>query len=641
MFLAWFGKLKVMSRFLTTPGLLWALAVLPVLAGLAFWSRRRRRNLVARLGAPGVIDGQMERPAGRWWVTVGGTLGLIALVAGAAGPHWSLGPPPPTAPGRDIVAILDLSRSMVAQDVLPSRLGKAKAALREFADAVQTRGGHRLALVAFAGQATVVCPLTHDYDHFRAKLDGLSADPPPAALRNLGPEAVSGTRIGAGLQRAVGLLLAEPQFRGAQSILLVSDGDDPAGDEEWRTGLAAAREAGVPVDVVGIGNPNAESPIPTATGHLTFQGTEARTRLQEPPLREIATRTGGIYLAVRTGPPALDAYFRDRIAPAATREAVPGTLPQPVGQQTLFFALALTFILGSLIPVSPRATARGVYRMMKPIFNRMRPAAAFTTLFLVSAISPADWLQRGNDELAAGQLEAALTAFDQAAQRTTDPGRVALNEGVALFRLGRFREAELHFRCCLADATGGRRVRALYNLGCSLLEESQGRIAGPLRGAVTSFEQALAGIRPADPLGDDLRHNLELAKRLLAMVRAAAPNQPDEPPDGPPPGSPTSPAGGPDDGNPAFGRDPGVAPTNADGQPLPKGKADAGAAQTTDKRPPGKGHLPPLPDEDALIPLTPEDAQAHLEKATERIAAERKAQLKQTTAAAATRFPEW
>jgi Ca-activated chloride channel family protein len=530
---------------------------------------------------------------------------------------------------------------MLAQDVLPSRLGKAKAALREFADAVQARGGHRLALVAFAGQAAIVCPLTHDYDHFRAKLETLSADPPPAAVRATGPDAISGTRIGAGLQRAVSLL--DPQFRGAQGILLVSDGDDPAGDEEWRAGLAAAREAGVPVDVVGIGDPNAESPIPTATGHLTFQGTEARTRLQEPPLREIAARTGGLYLPVRTGPPALDAYFRDRVAAAPTREGIAGTLPQPIGRQTLFFGIALTILVGTMIPLSPWAAAHGLFRTMRQTFSRVRrPATAAIAVVLVSATPPAEWLRRGNDELTAGQPEAALAEFGRAAEWTTDPGRVAFNEGVALFRLGRFREAELHFRRCLADATGGRRVQACYNLGCSLLQESQGRMAAPLRGAVASFEQGLVGIRPNSPLADDLRHNLELAKRLLATARATTPNQPDEPPDGPPPGQPSSPPGGPDDGNPTVGHDPSAARGSTDGRPLPKGAADSGTApQTSDKRPPGKGNLPPLPDEDALSPLTPEDAQAHLEKAAERIAAERRAQLKRTAPAVATRFREW
>jgi Ca-activated chloride channel family protein len=625
----------VLTRFFTTPALLGTLAILPVLVVLALWARRRRRTLIARIGPPGVIAGQVERPTGGWRIAFGWTLGLALLSVGAAGPHWGLGPPPPTAPGRDIVVVLDVSRSMLAQDALPSRLDKSKDSLREFADAVQARGGHRLALVAFAGQAAVICPLTNDYDHFRAKLAALSADPPPSAVRGGG---VSGTRIGAGLRRAVDLL--DPQLRAAEEIVLVSDGDDPVGDEEWRVGLAAAREAGVLVDTVGVGDPNADSPIPTDAGRLRYQGADVLTRLHEPPLREIAARTGGVFVTARTGPLDIAALFRERIASAPTREAAAGTLPQPIGRQALFFALALTFIMGTMLTASPWAAARGSWQMMKSLLNRIRrPATVVTAFALVSATPPADWLRRGNDELSRGQPAAALAEYARAAERTTDPGVVAFNEGVALFRLGRFREAEQHFRRSLADATGGRRVRALYNLGAALVQESQGRRAGPLKSAVASFEQALEIVRRDDPLADDVRHNLELAKRLLATARAANPNQPDEPPDSPEPHPPAP--------SPGTGDEPGTTqvrePTPQPGQDgKAPGKADGNKApQLSDKSPPGKGHLPPLPDEDVLSPLTPEDAAAHLERATERIAAERRARLKRTAPGPSTKFREW
>jgi Ca-activated chloride channel family protein len=633
----------MLTRFFTTPALLWSLAVLPALAVLAYVARRRKRALLARIGPPGVIAGQVERPAGRWRSAFGWTLGLALLAIGAAGPHWGLGPPPPTAPGRDIVVVVDLSRSMLARDALPSRLGKAQAALAEFADAVQSRGGHRLALVAFAGQAAVICPLTHDYNHFRAKIAALSADPPPASVREAGASAVSGTRIGSGLLRAVDLL--DPEFRRAEEIVLVSDGDDPAGDEEWRLGLAAAREAGVPINVIGIGDPNADSPIPLDSGRLTYHGAEVKTRLQELPLREIANRTGGVYLPAHTGPVGLASFFNDRIANMATRESIAGTLPQPLGRQTLFFAMALPFIMGTMFQLSLRAAVRGFANAVRYLVPKTRrPAMAITALFLASATPPADWLRRGNDSLAAGKADAALADYSHAAASTTDPGSVAFNEGVALFRLGRFREAELHFRRCLSDATGRRRVRALYNLGCAQLQESRGRMAGPLRGAVAAFEQAFASVPDDHPLADDLRHNLELAKRLLAAARTENPNQPDEPPDATPPDRPPPPSpGGPDERTPiAQSGDSGAATTGPDGKPLPKGKANDSTPRQTDRPPPpGKGQLPPLPDEDKLQPLTAEDAKEHLDKATARIAAERRSALKRTAPAPAMRFPEW
>jgi Ca-activated chloride channel family protein len=633
----------MLTRFFSAPALLAALAVLPALGLLALLARRRRRRLLVRLGLPGAVSAHVERPPGRWRAGAGWVLGLTFLALGAAGPHWGSGPPPPTAPGRDVVVVLDLSRSMLARDALPSRLGRAKEALRQFADAVQARGGHRLALVVFAAQAHVTCPLTHDYDHFRAKLAALEADPPPPPVRPDGGS-VSGTRLGAGLRRAVEV--HDPAAKGAQDILLVSDGDDPAGDDEWREGLTAARGAGVPVHVVGVGDPMQDWPIPAGEGRLQYQGQEVRTRLHEEPLRTVATRTGGAYVPARTAPPDLGDFFREQIAPKPTREAVAGTLPQPVGRQAWCFALALALIAGAVVrpPTLWQVIRMGATSMVAWTSKRWSKAALLLiALALVSATPPPDdWLRRGNDALARGQFDAALADFAQAAERTTDPGQVAFNQGVALFQLGRYREAELHFRRSLNDAAGERRPRGLYNLGCALLQESRGRRASQLRQAVGCFEQALDAVAVGDALADDLRHNLELAKRLLAQVRATSPNA-EDPPDNPLDRPPLPPPGGLDDRGPSpLGRDQ-AAMASPDGQPRPAGQADGqGNPQATDQKPPpGKGNLPPLPDEDTLTPLTPEDTRAYLDRAAERIAQERRTQLQRFAPSPSTKFPEW
>lgn len=627
---------SVMQHFMQ-PWLLVLLAVLPALAWLAAWSWHKRRTLVARLGPSSVIAAQTVRPNGRWRIALGWTAGLSLLVIAAAGPQWGKGPSA-IQPGRDVVVVLDLSKSMLAQDALPSRLGKAKEGLREFVDAVQARGGHRLALVAFAGKASVVVPLTQDYDHFRSKLAELSADPPPASVRG---EAVSGTRIGAGLRMAVGLL--DERHRGAQEIILVSDGDDPVHDDEWRLGLAAAREAGVPVDVVGVGDPDHDSPIMTANGRLKFQGREVTSRLHESMLREIASKTGGTFVAAHLGSVGLDALFRDRIEFAPTREAIANTLPQPIGRQLLFLVLALLSIVGAMVPLSLRAAARNCARNVTTVIRRIcRTAAVAVSIVLVSATPQSDWLRRGNDALSRGQPDVALVEYARAAQRTNDPGEVAFNEGVALYRLGRYRDAELHFRRALSDAQGARRVRALYNLGSALLQESQGRLKAPLRNAVEVFEQARGELRIIDPLADDIRHNLELAKRLLAGARDPNQDQPDEPPDSHrPPQSQPGGAEQPDQN--LIGRQPSASQIDPSGRPQPRGKLDGdNVRQQTDRPPPpGKGNLPPLPDEDALSPLSLEDTQAHLQRAAERIESERKAKLQSSVRPLSTNFPEW
>src|SRR5262249_39062441 len=160
----------------------------------------------------------------------------------------------------------------------PSRLERAKAALADLSRGVERRGGHRLALVVFAGRARLACPLTHDYDHFRETLDAVDTAAPDTDLEP-GPGVASGTRIGRGLAQAV--LAHDPRFQGCRDILLVSDGDDPARDGEWRQGAAEARAQGIPVHAVGVGDPDRGHRIPAGEGWLHHDGREVLTRLQD------------------------------------------------------------------------------------------------------------------------------------------------------------------------------------------------------------------------------------------------------------------------------------------------------------------------------------------------------------------------
>lgn len=338
------------------PGLLLVLAITPALAGLAVWARRARRQALARLGRPSALRALTNQP--RDWPRLRGlgwALGLGLLLVGSAGPQWGRDPEQATTPGRDLVVLLDVSRSMLAEDVFDPRGGKvvrdnrleqAKRGLAELADALQRKGGHRVGLVVFASRALVVCPLTHDYDHFREKLEDFTATYLPPALRTNGEEARSGTRLGEGLEAAVGA--HDPRLRGFQDILLISDGDDPAedADDDREAGITAARLASVPVYTVGVGNPEGEGariPLPTG-GFLTHRGAVIRTQLREEPLQAIAQRTGGIYTAARTDSPRLPEMFRDRIEPGPTREDTGEPLPVYRQRQAWFLGPALVLL---------------------------------------------------------------------------------------------------------------------------------------------------------------------------------------------------------------------------------------------------------------------------------------------------------
>jgi Ca-activated chloride channel family protein len=322
------------------PWMLWFLLALPMLAALGMWSARRRRQAVARLGDAAAIETQIASRRG--WRRLRGLcllLGLLGVGVGMAGPQWGRDWDQSAAPGRDLVVVLDCSRSMLAE--MPSRLQRARVALNDLADAVERRGGHRLALILCAGKAKLACPLTHDYDHFRSKLDGLEA---VAQERDLepGPGERSGTRLGQAL--AMAAADDDPRFQNARDILLLSDGDDPARDGEWKQGARMAAALGMRIHTVGLGDPHTASVIRLDGGVLTHDGQPVHTRLEETPLREIAEMTGGVYTSARTRTLPLGSLYLDAIRGQAQREDSDDVLPVYQQRYAWFFAPALGFL---------------------------------------------------------------------------------------------------------------------------------------------------------------------------------------------------------------------------------------------------------------------------------------------------------
>lgn len=271
---------------LADPGALWLLAAVAALAALGAVQLHRRRALLARLAGPQARRvapaAGAARPAARLGLSVTG-LALLALAL--ARPQCGTRAELATRSGVDLVVALDVSRSMLARDVKPDRLGRAVLEVGALLDGL---AGDRVGVVVFAGEAFVQCPLTTDYAAARL------------FLRAVGPQSVprQGSDLGNALQAARQVLEgAAPAAGRAKVVLLVTDGEDLEGGA--REAAARLAEAGVRIDALAVGTAAGEPiPVTDGAGRVTGYkkdraGEPVVTRLDLATLREVVARGGG------------------------------------------------------------------------------------------------------------------------------------------------------------------------------------------------------------------------------------------------------------------------------------------------------------------------------------------------------------
>jgi Ca-activated chloride channel family protein len=317
-------------------------AAVAVLALVALVRKRRALRRLAAAGAdPPLVLARRGRQALKCLL-----LTAAALLLGVAvlGPQWGwteVEAPPHR--GRDVLVLLDVSRSMLAEDVAPNRLARARADLRDLSASLERAGGYRIGLIAFAERAAVLCPLTSDYRSFEEELAAASLD--TLRLRGFG-EREDGTEIGLALERASQVI--DDASAPYTDVLLVSDGGDM--DQGTLEAADTLARRGIPVHALGLGDPvtGALIPVRGANGrmtHLRYQGEVVRTRLEESVLRAVAGRTHGEYFAAGTGFLELDKAFGEVIAAKEGVERSEGRRRLGIHRFQWFVAPALVLLL--------------------------------------------------------------------------------------------------------------------------------------------------------------------------------------------------------------------------------------------------------------------------------------------------------
>ena len=264
--------------------LLW---LLPVIAAGLHWFYLNRCKVTARFVQEHLLD-EVAQGFSKKQYRLKAVLIMAAfffMVVALSRPQWGYTERPVKRHGLDIMVAIDVSKSMLTQDVLPSRMERTKLAIKDLV--MKLDGADHIGLIAFAGDAMVMCPLTYDYNGFLLSLDDLGTDSIPRG----------GTDISQAIDESIKAYQGRPDSD--KAVVLVTDGEDNEGNA-----LDAARRAsqkGVRIYTVGVGTEAGDLiQVTDADGQLQFlkdaNGNVVKSHLNETLLQQIAYITGGAYI---------------------------------------------------------------------------------------------------------------------------------------------------------------------------------------------------------------------------------------------------------------------------------------------------------------------------------------------------------
>lgn len=318
------------------------LLLVPLLIAFYVYGFRRKRDALATF-----VSARLSRrlvPSyrrRRQWIRAGLVAAAAAFVVLAAmKPQWGENEENVPRRGRDIVVLLDVSLSMLAEDVAPNRLERAKQALRDLVDHVRQSGGHRIGLVVFAGRASLQAPLTLDYDLFLQRLN--AAGPESVPLR--------GSAVGDAIRQSLqsfGTL--DYPFT---DIILVSDAEDHGSLPHAAAETAAAQ--GVSLYVVGIGGAGdgALIPLPGAgeePNYVEHRGRVVRSRLDHELVRELSRIGNGDFIIGGTDRIDLVRLFDDEIAVKPRKQIESMASDQLAERFQWFLAIAVILLAAEML----------------------------------------------------------------------------------------------------------------------------------------------------------------------------------------------------------------------------------------------------------------------------------------------------
>ena len=490
--------------------LLWLLLVVPPVLALFFWrGERTRQRLLTQFVEVRLLASLTVgiSPARRQWRNALVILATALLIAALARPQYGYDKEEVLQSGLDIVVAVDTSKSMLATDIAPNRLGRAKLAALEL---MQTAKADRLGLVAFAGNAFLSCPLTIDDTAFQQSLQALDVNTIPQG----------GTALAEAINTA---LSAFKEKSNHKALVLFTDGED--NDEGALEAAQNAAKEGLKIFTIGIGSAEGTLvQIPDGNGGSDYvrdeKGQVVKTKLNEALLQQIAGATGGFYLPLR-GANTMDTLYERGLAPLPKSESKEKLVRRYHEQFQWPLAAAILLLIAEFLLPERKSQTKITGTISKSGITKTALLAMVLCAFQnFSFASPASALREYN----LGKYQNytnALAEYTTLATVKTNDLRFVFNAGDAAYRATNFDLAQNLFQQVTLSPDLKLQQQAFYNLGN--VQFQRAKQAEDLDGLEQGFDAAAKIYARAVMLNTndvDAVFNCKFAQGAAEQVRA-------------------------------------------------------------------------------------------------------------------------
>ena len=480
-----------MFRF-ADPIYLYLLAVIPVLAIIRFLTYRNQKKRLRKFGDPKLLrelmpDVSRFRPSVKFWILQGALALLIVMLAR---PQFGTKINNEQRVGIETIIAMDISNSMMAEDITPSRLDRSKMMVENLVDHFTN---DKIGLIVFAGDAFVQLPITSDY--VSAKMFLSSIDPSMMATQ--------GTDIARAIDMATHSFTQEEGI--GKAIIVITDGEDHEGGA--LEAAKAAKDAGMRVYVLGVGSTKGSPiPIPGSNDFMKDNtGNTVMSALNEDMCRQVAQAGGGAYIHVENNSAAQDQLDKelDKLAKKETTSTVYSEFDEQ------FQAVAILALLLLILEICIFDRRNPLLKRLS-LFGSKKKAAATMLLLMVAATASAQtadrqYIREGNKQFRLGQYDKAEVSYRKAVEKNPKNPQAAYNLGNALMAQKKDSAAVQQFEQSTRIETNPlRKAAAYHNMGVICQTH---KMYGE---AIEAYKNALRN----NPNDDETRYNLVLCKHM-------------------------------------------------------------------------------------------------------------------------------